>query len=139
MSNQNEEYPSIEGIVVPGTKTGHLLGYPTANIYFQNTDLICVPNGVYASRIIYNNTVFNGMVNVGFRPTFGKNELTIEVNLFDFQGDLYGKTLRILFIKKIRDEKKFSDIESLKVQLMKDKSWAEKILTLGNHPDSCTK
>ena len=137
--NKKKEYPSIEGVVVQGDKLGRLLGFPTANINFPNTDLITIPTGVYASKIIYQNSVYNGMVYVGVRPTFGKSELTVEVNLFDFHGELYGETLKILFIRKIREEKKFPDIESLKTQLREDKILVEKILTLGDDLNSCTK
>ena len=135
--NQKTKYPFIEGVVVEGKKMGRSLGFPTANIKFQNNDLASIPNGVYASKIIYHNSIYNGMVNVGFRPTFGKNELTVEVNLFNFQGELYGETLKIFFIKRIRDEQKFPDLETLKNQLREDKVWVENFLTLGDDLDSC--
>jgi riboflavin kinase / FMN adenylyltransferase len=128
-----KEHFSIEGVVVQGRKMGRKLGFPTANLKIIEKDPLFLSHGVYVVRVSYNKTIFNGMANIGVRPTFEQNELSIEVNLFNFSEDLYGKTITIFFIERIRDEKKFPDLESLKAQILKDKNNAERILASWNY------
>jgi riboflavin kinase / FMN adenylyltransferase len=114
---------SIAGIVQEGDRRGRKIGYPTANIRPDNERKIIPLNGVYAVRVHLEGEAFGGMMNIGFRPTFrGDRVRVIEVNIFDFNHDIYGKTLRIDFIKRIRDEKKFASATELTDQLAKDRS-----------------
>jgi riboflavin kinase/FMN adenylyltransferase len=83
--------------------------------------------------------MYNGMVNIGIRPTFDQHEVTIEVNLFDFSGDLYGHELTLFFIERIRDEMKFPDPEALKRQITIDKLRIAELLTGRDQPDPYSK
>lgn len=114
---------SISGIVQEGDKRGRSIGYPTANIRPDNDRKIIPLNGVYAVRVYVEGEWFGGMMNIGFRPTFrGDRVRVLEVNIFDFSRDIYGKTVRIDFIRRIRDEKKFASAEELIAQLSKDRA-----------------
>ena len=123
----NEHY-SICGIVVKGQQVGRVLGFPTANLKLKDRSPLFLANGVYAVKIFLNKIFYDGMANIGIRPTLEQHVLTIEVNLFNFSGDLYGKTLQLFFLDRIRDEKKFSDLEELKQQITLDKLKAEELL-----------
>ncbi len=114
---------SIKGSVVKGNQLGRTIGYPTANIAIQDAEQIIPATGVYAIQVIHNNALYNGMLNIGYRPTVSNEKsLHIEANIFDFEQDIYGDELTIQFIKRIRDEEKFNGITELKAQLKKDKS-----------------
>jgi len=113
---------SIKGIVITGRKVGKTIGFPTANLKLSETSPLFLANGVYAVKIKYRQTLYHGMANIGIRPTFEQHELTIEVNLFDFSDDIYGQELTLYFIRKIRDEKKFSGLEELQRQITLDKN-----------------
>jgi riboflavin kinase / FMN adenylyltransferase len=114
---------SISGIVQEGDRRGRIIGYPTANIRPDNERKIVPLNGVYAVRVYIGGEAFGGMMNIGFRPTFrGDRVRVIEVNIFDFSRDIYGKSVRIDFVKRIRDEKKFDSATALAEQLAKDKA-----------------
>jgi riboflavin kinase/FMN adenylyltransferase len=123
------DYYSLKGIVVMGRQVGRTLGFPTANIKINENLPLFLKNGVYAVKIKYQNVFYNGMVNIGIRPTFEQHELTIEVNLFDFSGDLYGKELVLFFVDYIRDEIKFPTLDALKQQIMIDKQRIQELLT----------
>ncbi len=112
---------SLTGTVVKGRQLGRTLGFPTANIKVNENSQSFLLNGVYAVRIKHQKSLYNGMVNIGMRPTFDQHELTIEVNLFDFSGDLYGHVLTLYFVDRIRDEMKFPGPDALKQQIIKDK------------------
>jgi riboflavin kinase/FMN adenylyltransferase len=127
---------SLKGTVVKGRQLGRILGFPTANLKVNKIPLLIIPNGVYAVRVKYQTTMYNGMVNIGIRPTIEQNELTIEANLFDFSGDLYGHELTLFFIERIRDEMKFPDLEALKQQIILDKTRILELLTGRNQPDA---
>jgi len=119
----------INAKVVEGHKIGSRIGFPTANLETNTGHKIIPAQGVYAVKVEYENKLFNAMLNIGKRPTFGNSESTsIEVHIFDFNESLYGKNIRVLFIERLRDEKKFSTIEALKLQLKKDKTESQKIL-----------
>ena len=110
---------TIEGIVNRGDKRGRKIGFPTCNIDLRNYILPKI--GVYSSKIIINKKVKNkGIVNIGYRPTFGKNKLVLEAHIFDLKKNLYDKKIKIMLIKFIRKEKKFKNIAQLKKQIKKD-------------------
>lgn len=121
-------YYILNGAVVHGEKRGSTIGFPTANIHTDQAKKIIPKIGVYAVWIRVDQTYHPGMMNVGKRPTFDGMGLTMEVHIFDFDKDIYGKEVQVQFVKRLRDEKKFSGIEELKAQLKKDKAKAKKIL-----------
>lgn len=119
--------PEIEGRVMPGYHVGHEIGFPTANL--QVSQRLLIPaTGVYAATAYIEDTTTGipAMVNIGLRPTFEgtgreSKHLTVEAHLIGVDDDLYGKNIRLEFTDRIRDEKKFSSVEDLKIQLGKDK------------------
>ena len=124
---------SVTGTVVMGNQIGRTLGFPTANLDIANEYLMINNPGVYACQTVIDGKVYNAMANTGLRPTIGDRadgDFIIEVNIFDFDGDLYGKTLKVWFIDRIRDEVKFNGLEALKQQLEQDRSTAKNILSL---------
>jgi len=120
----------LHGTVVNGKQLGRKLGFPTANIEASDKHKIIPGYGVYAVKVELNNHVYNGMLNIGTRPTFNNNadNRSIEVNIFDFEGDIYGSEITLKFVGKIRDEQKFENIEMLVNQLEKDKITALSML-----------
>ena len=118
----------IVGEVIEGDKRGREIGFPTANIMMDN--LIKPSFGVYAVRVNYNNDIFNGIANFGVRPTFDKTKSLpiLEVHLFNFSDNLYGKEIVISFVDFIRKEKKFNGLESLKSQIKLDINIAKDLL-----------
>ena len=112
---------SITGTVVVGNKIGRTIGFPTANIDLQDEYKLITANGVYACRVDYDGKTYLGMGNVGVRPTVNHSKLTIEVNIFDFDKDIYDETITIYFVDRIRDEIKFDSLQALGGQLSKDK------------------
>lgn len=113
----------LSGEVMHGRKIGRTIGFPTANLnYDKNYVLPAI--GVYYTNIKVNNIIYKGITSVGNNPTVDGKNLTIETYILDFSEDIYGKNIEVFFIKKIRNEKKFSGIEQLKDQLKKDKSFA---------------
>ncbi len=122
---------SLKGTVVHGNKLGRTLGYPTANLQPLDPEQIIPALGIYAVRAIHDGQSYSGMMSIGYNPTVtDKKELRIETNLFDFDKDIYGDMLEILFVKKLRDEQKFDGLEELMQQLHKDKS--DTLNALGN-------
>ena len=122
---------SVTAEVVVGNKIGRTLGFPTANLELPR-EYMLLNGGVYASLVEYGGKVYKAMANIGHRPTIGdrtEDQPIIEVNLFDFDGDLYGKTLRVSFIDRIRDEEKFSGLDELKTQLEQDREKVKIILS----------
>lgn len=113
---------SISGIVAHGNERGRLLGYPTANMELVDAHVAIPLGGVYAVRAYVDGCVYGGMANIGKNPTFGDVEKPrLETNIFGFSGDIYGKTLTIEFVQRIRGEVKFAGIDALKAQLAQDK------------------
>ena len=113
---------SISGIVAHGNERGRLLGYPTANLELVDAHVAIPLGGVYAVRAYVDGGVYGGMANIGKNPTFGDVEKPrLETNIFGFSGDVYGKTLTIEFVQRIRGEVKFAGIDALKAQLAQDK------------------
>lgn len=122
---------SIEGNVVHGSSRGHTLGFPTANIHTANE--LIPAFGVYAVRAIVGGNMLDGAASIGVRPTFGNGPVSIEVFLFDYNGDLYGKHIEVLFIKRLRPELKFPDAESLVRQMHRDVEDAKTVLAAVRH------
>ena len=116
----------IKGTVQEGDKRGREMGFPTANLNVDN--LIKLSFGVYAVKINYEGKTFNAVANYGIRPTFDGDHVLLEVHLFDFSDDLYGKDIIVSFVEFIREEKKFDGLESLKDQIDKDSKIAQEIL-----------
>ena len=120
---------SVTGEVVYGHHLGHKIGFPTANIQVSDERKLLPAIGVYAVKVIIEQEIFNGMLNIGIRPTVSNDgQVSCEVYIFDFNRDLYGKTITINFIDRIRGERKFNDIEELRAQLQKDKGKILKLL-----------
>jgi riboflavin kinase/FMN adenylyltransferase len=118
----------IKGTVVHGDKRGKKIGFPTANVKPENRKKIIPKNGVYAVDIKVGKKVHKGMMNIGIRPTFdGSDERTIEVNIFDFDSNIYGETVEIWFIKRIRDELRFKSVDELIEQIKNDKVIAQRL------------
>ena len=117
--------------VVAGNKIGRTLGFPTANLELPREYMLINRGGVFACIVDYNGLTYKAMANIGHRPTIGdrgEDQPIIEVNLFDFDGDLYGKQIRVRFIDRIRDEVKFDSLDELKAQLEQDRDNAYKLL-----------
>jgi len=131
----------MEGVIIEGKKLGRTIGYPTANIRLYDEEKLVPANGVYAVKACLIPSVENGtfaprntkpdldgMMNIGVRPTVDGTNRTIEVNLFDFDREIYGETLRIYFHQRLRGEVKFENLDALKAQLAKDKEESRKVL-----------
>ena len=118
---------SIEGIVEKGRMMGKKIGFPTCNININN--YIISKLGVYAVKVKINNRSksYKGIANLGYRPTFNQKKILLEVNLFNFSGNLYNKKLSVEFLKFIRGEKKFSGVDELRSQIKKDLLIAKKV------------
>lgn len=133
-ANELLGYPySVTGTVVAGNKIGRTIGFPTANLDIPNEFLMINNPGVYACQTSIDGKTYNAMANTGSRPTIGdraEGDFIIEVNIFDFEGDLYGKTLKVWFLDRIRDEVKFTGLEALKIQLEQDRIEVKKRLSL---------
>jgi len=118
----------IRGRVVAGRdRGGKLLGIPTANINLN--DELCPKTGIYAVTVEFNGQKYKGVANIGYSPTFDDHQFTVEVHILDFSDNIYGKKIRINFIKRIRDEKKFSNISELVDQINLDIAAGRDILT----------
>ena len=121
----------FSGNVITGKQLGRTIGFPTANLAINIESKLIPGNGVYAVTVQIENdkTIFNGMMNIGVRPTFEKTERTIEVNIFDFDSPIYDKQLTVHIKARLRDEIKFDGIDSLKNQLNRDREMAILYLT----------
>lgn len=120
---------SVLGTVVAGSKFARVLGYPTANINPHHE--VIPPFGVYAVKVRFAGKFYKGLLNIGTRPTFFSSrdeEPTIEVHIFGFNKRIYGKEIEVLFVRKLRDEKKFKSIAPLIRQIKKDENRARQIL-----------
>ena len=115
----------LEGIVVRGKQLGRKIGFPTMNLDY-NKDFVLPRGGVYYSILEHNNRKYKGITNIGYNPTVENDKLSLETHILDFDEDLYDETIKINFIKRIRDEKKFNSLVELSEQLKKDKIFALK-------------
>ncbi len=115
-------YYEVEGVIVKGKQLGKTLGYPTANIEINDENKQIPKNGIYAVEVLLNDKIYTGMMSIGFNPTvsdFGK--IFLEVNIFNFNKDIYGEKIKIKFVEYIRDEVKFDSLDELKNKLHEDK------------------
>lgn len=111
----------LTGRVTTGRQIGRRLGFPTANLTLPAHKML-PPHGVYVVKVTHEGKSYNGILNIGIRPTIDAKQLrTIEVHLFDFQGDLYGKQLHVDFLTRLRDEQHFATLEALQEQIQEDK------------------
>lgn len=119
----------LTGKVVEGRQLGRTIGFPTANIKVHDPNKLIPATGVYAAHVVLNGTRFGAMLNIGYRPTVNDvPSRTIEAHLFDFEGDLYGKSVELRFRANIRDEQKFGSVEELQAQLAMDRQTARTLL-----------
>ena len=122
---------SVTGTVVRGNEIGRTIGFPTANLDISKEFKMISNAGVYACRVNIDGKDYDAMANTGMRPTIGDRadgDFIIEVNVFDFDGDLYGKQLTVRFYDRIRDEEKFKGLPELKAQLQQDRITAKRLL-----------
>lgn len=112
----------LTGKVVTGKQLGRTINFPTANIEIVENYKLIPKNGVYFVKSFLNNNWVFGMMNIGFKPTFNQQKLSIEVHFLDFDADLYKRVIRVSILNYIRDEQKFEGIEALKLQLERDKT-----------------
>lgn len=119
---------SLRGIVVEGKQLGRAIGFPTANIKVDDPNKLIPGDGVYAVFVWVERKRYGGMLNIGNNPTIEGKGRSIEVNIFNFNETIYNQSIRIDFVNKMRDEKKFNSIEDLKTQLHNDKLHALGIL-----------
>jgi len=126
-------YPfTVFGKVIDGFRVGRKIGFPTANIQVPDTDKLIPPLGVYAVRVYWNGNRYAGMMNIGTRPTLADdNHISLEVNIFDFDRDIYNQAIKVEFIQKIRDERKFNGVDELIEQLKKDRETVKRIMGNG--------
>jgi riboflavin kinase / FMN adenylyltransferase len=120
----------FEGTVVDGNKLGRTLGYPTANLRIENAEKLVPGNGIYAVELEIKGRPgrLKGMMSIGIRPTIGGTDRVIEVNIFDFNEDIYGATVRVYIRKYLRSEVKFNGLDALVEQLGKDKEDTLRVL-----------
>lgn len=119
---------SITSEVEEGKKLGRTIGFPTANMAMPPAHKLIPGNGVYAVWAKVDGERHAAMMNIGLRPTVDGKELTLEVHLLDFTGDLYGKTMTVEFVDQLRKERKFEGLEALQAQLVKDRQATEQAL-----------
>lgn len=120
---------SMNGRVVKGDKLGRMLGFPTANLQIDASDKLIPAHGIYAVTAQLGQQTFGGMLYIGNRPTVDGSKTNIEVNIFDFDQDIYGENLKVNIIASLRKDARFEDLETLKRQLHADKAAALMALT----------
>jgi riboflavin kinase/FMN adenylyltransferase len=118
----------LTGTVIHGDKLGRKIGFPTANIKVEDKTKVIPANGVYGCYVLLGEEKFKGMLNIGIRPTVSGEERRIEVNVFDLERDFYGESITLILKDRIRDEKKFDNVEQLKDRLAIDRNLAERML-----------
>jgi len=115
---------SLTGRVVPGDKLGRILGFPTANIEIDTKFKLIPSDGIYVVTVLHEHANYQGMLYIGNRPTVNGSKRNIEVNIFDFNKDIYGESLTVYFHKQLRKDSRFHDLEELKQQLYQDQKAA---------------
>ena len=128
---------SLRGTVVEGDGRGKQIGFPTANLQVDHPRKVVPAVGVYAVGVSIlsdsdsagDDGLLMGMMNIGYRPTFGRRDLSLEVHILEFEGDLYGRDLRVEFVERMRDERKFESKEALVEQLSLDRSRCKQLLS----------
>jgi riboflavin kinase / FMN adenylyltransferase len=122
---------SITGTVVEGYQKGRELGFPTANV--RATEELTPGRGVYAVMVDWRERRYEGVANIGFNPTFGRTQLSVEIHLFNFSEPLYGESVEVSFVKKIRDERAFPSVADLVKQIGQDVETAHTLLAAYRH------
>jgi riboflavin kinase/FMN adenylyltransferase len=117
----------VDGVVVEGRGRGRTIGVPTANLETENE--LLPPYGVYATTATIDGVVHAGITNVGVRPTFDETEPTVETHLLRHSGDLYGRRVRLGFLLRLRDERRFDDVDALRDQIDADRRAAERLFS----------
>ena len=128
-------YPyALQGVVVSGHQVGRHIGFPTANLKVQE-DKLLPALGVYAVRVrVEDEATYDGMLCIGHRPTLNNgDELSVEANLFDFSGDLYGKKVKLMLVDRLRDEQSFPSVQALQLQLEQDAAHARRALNIEHY------
>ena len=115
----------IEGKVIRAKQIGRTIGFPTANLKLQE-NLIIPKRGIYATKVYIGDKVYIGATNIGYNPTVNGEKMSVETNILQFDKDIYGKTIKLEFLERIRDEKKFKDLNELKIQLKMDTNYIYK-------------
>ena len=115
----------IKGKIIKGKQLGRTIGFPTANIKI-NDNLLIPKKGVYVTSVYIDDNIYYGATNIGYNPTVKGESLSIETNILEFSEDIYGKIIKLEFLERIRDEKKFNSIDELKLQLKKDTDYIYK-------------
>ncbi|HVC20540.1 MAG TPA: bifunctional riboflavin kinase/FAD synthetase [Vicinamibacterales bacterium] len=108
----------IDGVVEQGDQRGRTIGFPTANLGTENE--LLPPDGVYATTATIDGVVYPSVTNVGVRPTFGESRRVVEAHVLEFDGDLYGRMIRLGFVQRLRDERRFESAEALQAQIRAD-------------------
>ena len=121
---------TLSGKVIKGNQLGRTIGFPTANIKIEENYKLIPSNGVYIVKSNVNGIIYCGMMNIGNRPTINGYTQSIEINLFDFDQNIYGETLTVIILHKMREEQRFESLEALKTQLVIDKKTAQEYFTL---------
>ena len=116
---------AIEGTVVEGRRRGRELGFPTANLETPNE--LIPPHGVYATIVTIDGVQLGAVTNIGTRPTFGETKSTIETHILSDVGDLYGRPIRVAFVQRLRDERRFEDVDALRTQIDADRERAGRL------------
>ena len=118
----------LYGVVVAGNRMGRTMGFPTANMHLYEPLKLVPGNGVYAVEVEVLGATCKGMCNIGKRPTVGGTTRTIETHILDFDQDIYGLPMRLRFLRRIRDERKFPSLEALRAQLLEDREQTLSVL-----------
>jgi len=122
---------TVSGRVVPGERRGRLIGVPTINLGEVGASKLLPPDGVYAVWVEWRGGRFGGMMNQGPKPTFADGRRSLEAHLFGFEGDLYGEWVRVEWVERLRDVRRFAGVEQLRAQLQRDRARAEAVLAAG--------
>jgi riboflavin kinase / FMN adenylyltransferase len=117
----------LDGTIVEGRKRGTTIGFPTANMVTENE--LIPPHGVYATTMTIDGVVHAGVTNVGVRPTFNETEPTVETHLLRYSGDLYGSRVRLSFVQRLRDERRFDSVDALRAQIEADQRRADHLFS----------
>ena len=117
----------IDGVIVAGRQRGREIGFPTANLVTENE--LLPPNGVYATMMTIDGVVHAALTNVGTRPTFGETGVTVETHVLGYSADLYGRSVRLSFAQRLRDERRFEDVDALRAQIAADQRRAERLFS----------
>ena len=118
---------TLEGTVAEGRKRGREIGFPTANLDTYNE--LVPPHGVYATMLTIDGIIHPGLTNIGLRPTFGETVPTIETHVLGYSGDLSGRRVTLSFVQRLRDERRFEDVDALRTQIEADRRRAERLFS----------